>query len=194
MEFLRERKEIVKIAKKIYRKGLVTEFSGNISLRLNGNLILITPKSKEYEKIEKSDLVLIDLNGYVIEGKKEPSSEKKLHIEIYKNREDVNAIIHTHSICACVLAALEIPLPIILDEQTALIGGEIKVSKYAPSGSEELALEAVNALGKNKACIISKHGAVAVGGSINEAYFICNLIERLSTIYLLMKIINKRTH
>lgn len=191
MQFLKERREIVKIAKKIYRKGLVTELSGNLSLKVDDNLILITPKSKQYEKLEKSDLVLIDLQGNVLEGIKEPSSEKRLHFEIYKNRKDVNAIIHTHSTCACVLAALELSLPVILDEQRELIGGEIKVSKYAPSGSAELAKEVVNALGKNKACIISKHGVVAVGESLKEAFFICNLIERLSKVYIFMKILNK---
>ena len=191
MKWKKERQEIVNFARKIYRKGFVTGISGNLSIRVNDKYLLITPKSKCYEKIKISDIVLIDLNGKIIEGETEPSSEKKLHIEIYKARKDINAIIHTHSTYTCILAAKELSLPVILDEQKDVLGGEIKVAKYAPCGSNELAIEAVNALRDKKGVILAKHGAVAVGKSMHEAFYICELIERLSKIYLYMKLIEK---
>lgn len=191
MEWKKERKEVIRFAKKIYKKGLVTGTSGNLSLRIKGNSFLITPRAKCYEKLQAQDIVLIDLEGNILEGQREPSSEKNLHMEIYRARQDVKAIIHTHSSCACVLAAIELPLPLILDEQREILGGQIEVAKYAPSGSVELAIETIKALGKNKAVILAKHGAVVVGDSLKEAYNICELIERLSKIYLFMKLLGK---
>lgn len=191
MKFKKERKELISFAKKIYKKGLVSGVSGNLSLRVDEKAFLITPASKSYEKLQIEDLVLLDMEGNIIEGQKEPSSEKKLHIEIYKNREDVGAIIHTHSVFTCVLAALEMSLPMILEEQQEILGGEIKVAKYAPAGSETLAKEAIKAIGTNKAVILAKHGLVSVGENMDEAYLVCNLIERLSKIYLYMRLLTK---
>ncbi len=191
MELKNEREKLVRIAKKIYQMGLVTEISGNLSLRVSENQFLITPSGKSYEKLKASEIVLLDMNGNIIEGIKKPSTETKLHIEIYKARQDVNAIIHAHSTYACVLASLEMPLPVILDEQKEVFGGEVKVSKYAPAGSEALALEAVKALGNGKAAILSKHGTVSVGKDLREAYLLCELLERLSKINILTTLMKK---
>ncbi|MCX8034404.1 MAG: class II aldolase/adducin family protein [Thermodesulfovibrio sp.] len=191
MHFKKERKEIVRFAKRIYRKGLVSGISGNLSLRVDEKSFLITPRAKCYEKLQVEDMVLLDLEGNIIDGRKEPSSEKHLHVAIYKARDDVKAIIHTHSSCVCVLAALEISLPIILDEQRESLGGEIEITKYAPSGSIELAEEAVRALSYKKAVILAKHGAVAVGNSLKEAYYVCELLEKLSKVYLFTKLLSK---
>lgn len=181
----------MRYARKIYRKGLVSAISGNLSLRVEENLFLITPKGKCYERLNREDIVLLDLDGKIVEGSKEPSSEKNLHIEVYKNRPDVRAIIHTHSSCACVLAALEMPLPIILDEQREILGGFIEVTKYSPPGSVELAREVLRALNSKKAAILSKHGAVSVGESLKEAYNVCELLERLCKIYLFIKLLKR---
>ncbi len=191
MQWKKEKEELVKFAKKIYKKGFVSGLSGNLSLRVNEKAFLITPKAKYYEKLKNSDLVLVDLDGNIIEGEKEPSSEKKLHLAIYRERKDINAIIHAHSCFACILAALECPLPIILDEQREVLGGEVKVAKYAPSGSDELAHETVRCLGQGKAVILAKHGTVATGKSITEAYYVCELLERLSKIYLFMRLLQR---
>lgn len=189
MRWKKEREEIVRIAKRIYKKGLVTGCSGNISMRLKDNLIAITAKSKSYNRLKASDVVVIDFNENVIEGDKEPSSERKLHIEIYRARNDVNAVIHTHSTFACTMAALNLSLPLILDEQREFLGGQIDVANYAPSGTKELAKEAVKALAHKKAVFLSRHGAVSVGCNIEEAFAVCELLEKLCQIYLFMKLI-----
>ncbi len=190
MKWKKERQELVRVSKKLYRKCLVTGSSGNLSLRVDERCILITPREKCYEKLKLEDIVIIDFEGNTIDGNREPSSEKSLHIEIYKKRQDVNSIIHTHSTSVCVLAALQLPIPLILDEQETFLGGKIEVAKYAPAGSVELAMEAVKALGNNRAVILSKHGAVVVGSSLREAFDMCELLERLSKIYLFIKLLN----
>lgn len=191
MSALESRKGLLKIVKKVAARGLVSGTSGNMSLRVSENQILITPKSKRYEKIKLDDFVLISFDGKVLEGSKTPSSEWQLHREIYRVREDVNAIIHTHSICGCILAALEMPLPVILDEQLEFLGGDIKVAKYAVAGSLELAKNATEALEGRKACILSRHGVVVVGKTLDDAYNVCELVERLSKIYIFMRLLQK---
>lgn len=192
MQWKKEREEILKVAKKIYKKGFVAGGSGNISMRLKEDLIAITAKAKSYDRLKISDIVVIDFNENVIEGDKEPSSEKKLHIEIYKARKDVHAIIHTHSPFACILAALDLCLPLILDEQKDILGGEINIANYAPSGTAELAQEAVKALGDKKAVLLSRHGAVSVGKNLNEANNVCELLEKLCQTYIFMRLIQNR--
>jgi len=191
MEWEKEKKEIVRVAKYLYEKGFVIEKSGNISIRVKDNLVLITPKGTSYEDFTESDIVTIDMAENLIDGNLEPSSEKKLHLEIYKARKDVNAIIHIHSLFACTMAALELNLPIILDEQELVLGGEIKVAKYALPGSEELALNAVKELGNKKAVFLSRHGAVCVGENINEALIVCKILEKVCQTYLLIRMIKQ---
>lgn len=191
MQWEKERKEIVRVAKKIYKKGLVTANSGNLSVRTANETILITPYSKSYERLKFSDIIEINFDGQVIEGSKKPSSEYRLHIEIYRERKDINAVIHTHSTFACALASLNQNLPVILDEQKSVLGGEIKVAKYAVSGTEELAKEAVKALESRKAVFLSRHGAVAVGKNISEADTICELLEKFCQIYVFMRLLQK---
>lgn len=192
MQWKKERREVIRFAKRTYKKQLVTGLSGNLSLRVNEDFIIITPRAKCYEKLSLEDLVILDLNGNIIDGQKEPSSEKNLHLEIYRVREDVRAIIHTHSSYASVFAALQIPIPVILDEQTEILGGTIAVTHYAPSGSLELAKEAAKTLNKSKAILLAKHGAVAVGSSLVEAFHVCELVEKLSKIYLFMKLVQEK--
>lgn len=191
MSWEKEKEEIVRVSKHLYEKGLVSEKSGNLSIRVKDDIVLITPKSNFYEKLEASDIVTINLRGEILEGNREPSSEKKLHIEIYKARGDVNAIIHVHSLFACTMAALELNLPLILDEQEIILGGQIEVAQYAPPGSLELALNAVKALGNKRAVFLSRHGAVSVAENINEAVIVCKILEKLCQTYLLMRMIKK---
>ncbi|MCS7164415.1 MAG: class II aldolase/adducin family protein [Thermodesulfovibrio sp.] len=193
MRWEKERKEIVKFAKKIYQRGLVTASSGNLSIKTKDNTILITPSSKSYDNLKFSDIIEINFDGKIIEGNKKPSSEYRLHIEIYKNREEINAVIHTHSTFTCIMASLNYSLPIILDEQKSALGGEIQVAKYAIPGTEDLAREATKALENKKAVFLSRHGAVAVGKNINEAYAVCELLERFCQIYLFMRLFQSKT-
>ncbi|MCS7215916.1 MAG: class II aldolase/adducin family protein [Thermodesulfovibrio sp.] len=191
MRWEKERNELLKVAKKIYRRGFVTSRSGNLSIRTNNETILITPSSKLYESLQVSDIIEIDFDGKIIQGTRKPSSEYRLHIEIYRKRKDINAVIHIHSTFACIMASLNQTLPIIFDEQKNALGGEIEVAQYAASGTEDLAKETVRALGDKKAVLLSKHGAVAVGKDIYEAYNVCELIEHFCKIYVFIRLLKE---
>jgi ribulose-5-phosphate 4-epimerase/fuculose-1-phosphate aldolase len=114
-----------------------------------------------------------------------------LHIGIYKARKDINAVIHTHSVYASAAAVAGREIPPILDDQVAFLGGEIKLARYAPSGSPELANATVAALGDRNGVLLANHGAVGTGRTMRDAFTACELIEKTAKIYLLAMFMGK---
>jgi L-ribulose-5-phosphate 4-epimerase len=189
MGWLKEKEEVLAAARKILEKGLVTGTSGNVSCRLapegKRSLLAITPSSRDYLTLEPDDIQILDFAARKVEGELNPSVETRLHIGIYKARKDVNAVIHTHSVFASAMAVAGISIPPIIDEQAAFLGGEIKLAKYAPSGTTELVKNAVAALGDRNAMLLANHGAVGVGANLPAALHACELMENTALIYLL---------
>jgi L-ribulose-5-phosphate 4-epimerase len=178
---------VLEAAQKMADTGLVTGTSGNISLRLPGKqqLLAITPSSRHYDTLTVNDIQVVDFRGNKIEGDLRPSIETMLHAGIYKARKDVNAVIHTHSVYASAAAVAGLDIPPIMDDQAAILGGEIKLAGYAPSGSDELAEAVVTALEDRNGVLMANHGAVGVGKSMRDAFTACELIEKTARIYLL---------
>jgi len=190
MKLLKEREEVLKASLEVLRKGLVSGMSGNISMRV-GELIVITPSQRYYEDLRPEDIVVINFDGEPVEEGLIPSIESMMHILIYRERKDVRAVVHTHSLFASVLSVSNLPLPPILDEQTLILGGEIEVVKYSPPGSEELARDVASAIREKNGVILQNHGAVAVGRGMREAIIAAELLERASKIYVLSKLLGR---
>ncbi len=191
--FDRKKKEIIEYGKKIFHSDHVAGTSGNLSCRgENGanTYFLITPSGMQYDALIPDDIVIMDLSGNKIEGKRRPSIEYSMHSNIYKSRNEVNAVIHTHSIYTSALAVARIPLPVIV-EDLCLIGDEIKVAPYARAGSQQLANNVVNTLGKARAVILANHGLVSVGKDLKDAFKVCEMVERVARIFILAKSIGK---
>ncbi len=176
------RKKIVNMGKILVRENLTHGTCGNISSRY-GDKVLITPSNLSYEEMEPEDILLIDMEGNVVEGERNPSVETPLHISIYKSRKDVNAIIHTHSEYALAVSSIAESIPIFLDEIFSYVGGELKVAKYALPGSEELAENVREALGDNDAVLLANHGVIACGKDLDEALEVARNIERICRIF-----------
>ena len=109
----------------------------------------------------------------------------KLHTGVYGAREEINAVIHTHSVFASAVSVVGRDIPAILNDQVAFLGGTIKLAKYAPAGSQELAENAVLALEDRNAVLLANHGAVGIGRTMDDAFTACELIEKTAKIYLL---------
>jgi len=184
-----ERTLVLGTALRLLERGLVVGKAGNVSLRVKQvqgmDLVVITPTSRYYDDLAYSDLPVVDLEGRLIEGNMAPSSETALHLAIYRAREGAGAIVHTHSIHASAMAVSQIGIPAILEEEVALLGGEVKVAAYGPSGTAELAHHAVEAMADRRAVLLSNHGAVGVGRTLREALDAAELIERAAQVYLL---------
>ncbi len=187
-----QRHELTEVTREMYRRGLVGAYSGNSSMRLTGagdeGLLLVTPTHHPYYRLQPEDLVVVDLYGHPVEeGGMQPSSETQLHLEIYRRRDDVGAVVHTHSIYASVAAVVGRDIPPLIDEMLMTIGGPIKVSKYAFPGTQDLAEAAYTALGERNAALLRNHGVVGVGPDIWEALEVCDLVERLAHIFVLAR-------
>ena len=184
-----QRANLTEATREMYRRGLVGAYSGNTSLRLtdagDDSLLLVTPTHHPYYRLEPDELVVVNLDGEpALPAPMPPSSETRLHLEIYRQRPDVQAVAHTHSIYASVAAVIGRDIPPLIDEMLMTIGGPIKVSKYAFPGTPELAEQAYVALGDRNAALLRNHGAVGVGPDIWEALEVCDLVERLAQIFV----------
>jgi L-fuculose-phosphate aldolase len=183
------RKTVLETALKMSEKGLVVGTSGNISLRLSlqdgRHLLAITPTSRHYDTLKTDDIPIIDFDGKNVDGSLAPSIETPLHIGIYRARQDVNAIIHTHSVFASAAAVAGLDIPVILEDQAAILGGEIKLAGYALSGTPEQLTNVLSALADGNAILLANHGAVGTGRTMREAFTACELIEKTAQVYFL---------
>jgi L-fuculose-phosphate aldolase len=184
--FEAERREVLDAARRIEASGLVAGASGNVSRRIitpDGNLIAITASRVPYAHMTLDDVLVVDFDVDAVEGDGVPSSESLLHVESYRARPDVHAVIHTHSMYASAFAVAGRPIPPVLDEQVVTLGGGVEVAAYGASASEELARNAVAALGERAAALLRNHGVVAVGGDLAAAIGAAELVERVARIY-----------
>jgi L-fuculose-phosphate aldolase len=170
--------------------GLVVGTSGNVSAGTPDGNVLVTPSGLDYAVLEPEDVVLVDLDGKILDGPFEPSVETPMHTGIYRSRPETHGIVHTHARYSTTLACLnwEIPpvhymLAVLSDE------GRVPVARYATYGTEELARNASEALGgSHGACLLRNHGTIAVGASVSEAYSRTELLEEMAEIYYRAKL------
>ncbi len=183
------RKILIESGKKMYHSGLTVETWGNISLRdTDTNLIYLTPSGMNYDNIVKDDIVVMNLQGEIVEGKRVPTIEKDMHIGIYNSRSEVNAIIHTHPIYSMVYATQGKDIPLCIDEAAQMLGDTCKCTKYALPGSLELRDEVVKALGTDaNSCLINSHGAVCIGANIDAAFRVSTVLEVTAQILTLVE-------
>jgi L-fuculose-phosphate aldolase len=183
-----EKKAIIEAAQEMAKKGRVVGTAGNVSLRLKDpggrELLAITPSGCRYESLKVDDIVVVDFEGKCVEGELKASIETVMHIEVYKARKKVNAIVHAHPVFCSVVAVAGVDIPPLIDEQVIYIGGEIKIAQYALPGTPELAKNAVSALGPRNAVILANHGALSVGRDMREALTFCELAEEMAKIYV----------
>jgi len=185
LSFLTERLAIINTGKNILSEQLTVGTWGNISCCLTDNLVAITPSGIEYGLLRPEDIVIMQLNGKIIDGLKKPSSETGLHLAIYKQRPDIKALVHTHSPYASVFATLRQDIGPFLEDQVQIIGGTIKVADYALPGSNELNESVLKALGSRYGVILANHGALGGGRHLDEALLACRIIEKSAMTYAL---------
>jgi L-fuculose-phosphate aldolase len=181
---LEAHRHVLAAAKEMLRRGLVEGTAGNISARQQDGTIVITPSSLDYSDMELDDLVVIDKNGEILacQPGRSPSSEKMLHVACYRAFDDVGSVIHTHPVHATMFAVTHQDIPACIDEFAIYVGGGVRCSEYAPSGTAEVGERAVKALEGRGAALIANHGLVAVGPDPRAALHITALVERSARI------------
>jgi L-fuculose-phosphate aldolase len=173
------RKAVVEAGVKILHSHLVVGTWGNISARVKGeDLVAITPSGVDYDTITPEDIVVMDFAGNVVDGEKKPSIEYNMHIEVYKQRHDVNAVVHTHSEYCTAMAIARKPIPPAAEDLVQIVGGEVRVSEYKFPGSKELGYAVVKALEGRNAVLLANHGCLGVARDLTEALKVVMVVEK----------------
>ena len=180
----KEREQVIEYSLKLLSEGLTNGTAGNVSIfNREEGLVAISPTGVNYSELTPEMISIVDLEGKLIEGLK-PSSELEMHMILYRNREDVNAVIHTHPVYTTVLACLRQDLPAI-DYMIAVTGAtKVKCAEYASYGTKKLAENAYKAMGSSLAVILANHGLTTAGKDIANAFNITVQVEYISNLYI----------
>jgi L-fuculose-phosphate aldolase len=164
--------------KQLLAEGYMSGTWGNISLRIDDTFMAITPSGREYETMENDEIVIVNYHDHTYDGDIRPSSEFKLHTEIYKKRKKINAVIHTHQMNASTVAAARREVPPVLDDMAQIIGPSVRCAEYAPSNTDKIVKVTVKALKGRYAALMANHGAVCIGRDMKEAFVVCQVLEK----------------
>ncbi|MCK5587151.1 MAG: class II aldolase/adducin family protein [Candidatus Lokiarchaeota archaeon] len=179
------KREFVEICKLLYERGLARAWGGNVSVRKGKNHIVITPRGTSLLDVSLDNLVVTTLDEEIVsEGI--PSTELPMHSAIYRARPDIEAIVHIHPQFSTVFAILEKPIEL-LTAESRIILGELPIVEYAEPGSKKLAELVASSLKEIKACILTRHGIVAGGSSLKDAFYLAELVETEATLNFFIK-------
>jgi L-fuculose-phosphate aldolase len=171
------RDEVLAAAREMLALGLTSGTAGNVSAR-DGDTVVVTPAGLDYRTMTADDLVVLSLSGEVLAGDRAPSSERALHLAAYRAFPEVGGVVHAHPVHATMFACARTPIPAAVDEFAIYVGGDVPCAAYAPSGTEELATEAVRHLGDRGAVLLASHGLVTVGLSPADALHVALVVEQ----------------
>jgi L-fuculose-phosphate aldolase len=175
------RVRIIEAARRMNASGINQGRSGNVSARVEGGF-LVTPTGVPYESLNMADLVFMRRDGQR-EGTYTPSSEWRLHRDIYERYPEAGAVVHTHSPYATAIACLRKPIPAFHYEIAFVGGNDIRCAEYATFGTQELSDNALAALEGRHACLLANHGVAALGNDVEGAFAMADKAETLARLY-----------
>jgi L-fuculose-phosphate aldolase len=178
------RGDIVEVGKRMYAKGFVAANDGNISVRLSDDAVMITPTGVSKGYMNPEDMIITDMQGQVVDGTKKPSSEIKMHLEVYRNRPDVHAVCHAHPQKATAFAvARKVCQQVALPEVIFSIGS-VALADYATPSTQQLPDSIRDIVKTTDAILLANHGALTVGSDVFDAYYKMETLEHFAGIIL----------
>ncbi|MCL2368010.1 MAG: class II aldolase/adducin family protein [Oscillospiraceae bacterium] len=184
MRFKAERNEIIKAGMNLDRYGLIALSGGNVSMRLPSGEILVTPSGMIYEDMVPEDILLVDIEGHILEGTRRASVDTEALLYIFKHRPDVNAVIHTHQPYATAVGLVADELPCCLTTIANATRGPVKVCPFSSPASIDMGIQTVEYAGDQLAVILRNHGVVALGDSLKAALYACVYLEEGAKTYI----------
>ena len=181
MSYTSQRNEIVAFGRLLYEKGLTSGTGGNLSSLIK-NKLLITPSGLSLGYMEKADLIVLDNNGEKIQGEGTPSSEKLMHLFVYKNRSDIKACCHAHPPYATAFSLTDQKLRSDIHPEAVVTLGEIARTEYAPPGTDAIPRVLENYIKDFDVFILKNHGVLTLGRNMREAYYRMESVEHLAKI------------
>ena len=172
------RLEIWRLHAELPKNNLVAWTSGNISGRdPKTALVVIKPSGVPYDQLTPENMVVVDLDGRVVEGTLKPSSDTFAHVYVYRHRPEVNGVVHTHSTFATAWAAVGQPIPAVLTAICDEFGGPIPVGAYAKIGGDEIGQEIIRSIGSSPAILMKSHGVFTIGKTPEAAVKAAVMVE-----------------
>lgn len=186
------RKEVVETGLAISKSGLVQSTQGNISAadRKQG-LMAITPSGMNYDKLTPEDIVVTDLFGNIVEGDRNPSTELPVHAYIMRERDDINAIVHTHSPFATALSLVDQEVPPVMIQLGEAVGGSVPIAPYTAGGQVRLGELAMEAMQEKNAVLLKNHGVIGVGPTLARALFVAAMVEDTAKVYWIASVMGR---
>ncbi|MCP4021923.1 MAG: L-fuculose-phosphate aldolase [Desulfobacteraceae bacterium] len=183
MKLKNERKRLIVFGKKMVAANLTNGTGGNLSYyNRKRNLIAITPSGVEYEDMRLEDILVLRLDGGIVEGDRKPSSETGFHLALYEKRPDVAAVVHTHSVYATTFACLHREIPPV-HYLVGFCGKKVPLAEYATYGSNELAKNIRDSIKDYNAVLLANHGLVSVGSDLMTAFNVALEVEFVARVY-----------
>lgn len=189
LSYTRERELILTIGQRMFAKDMVASNDGNISIRLSDDKYLITPTGVSKGFMRAEELCVIDGNGAVVEGSSRPSSEYKMHLEVYRRRRDVNACVHAHPRVATAFAVSRTELNKLSLPEVVFSVGSIRLAAYASPSSAELPLRVAEKIMDCDALLLANHGALTVDATPMGAYYKMETLEHFASISLYARLL-----
>lgn len=182
--------EIILIGQRLYSKDLTSGTSGNISARCESNY-LVTASGTSLADLTRDDILLVDENGHAVNSEKKPSSESMLHIEIYKKREDINALVHCHApmLCAFAVAHMDLDMPIMAEN--ILYFGKIPVADYGMPSSKDLVENTSKYFENNDTVLMANHGVICGDSDLRHAFYKLETAETYAKVCLYNRMLGK---
>ncbi|WP_407309102.1 class II aldolase/adducin family protein [Desulfosporosinus sp. SB140] len=188
-QIMNARQKVVEKGVQILETSLTVGTWGNISCRIpSEDCFAITPSGMNYETLKPEDVVIVDFNGKILNGTRKPSIELPLHLAIYHARQDIQAIIHTHSAYATAMATARKGIPGAVEDLVQIVGGDVRVNEYALPGTPQLGINTVKALEGRNAVLLANHGMLGVGKDLDEALRVCQVVEKSAKIILFARL------
>lgn len=187
MLFEKEREEVRIAGTKLDRYGLIALSGGNVSRRMPSGEILVTPSGMIYEEMVSSDVLVVDLEGKIIEGERAASVDTVALLYIFKNMPEINAVIHTHQPFATAVGLVADELPCVVTTLPNATKGPVKVCPFSSAASIDMGIQTVNNAGSTLAVILKSHGVIALGTSLKEALYSCIYLEEAAKTFVYAK-------
>src|SRR3954453_7866606 len=185
------RADIVEVGRRMYARGYTASNDGNISVRLDTSRLLMTPKSVCKGFMTPDMMCITDLEGRKLQGDRDPSSETLMHLEVYRQRPDVQAVVHAHPPTATGFAVAGIPLDRAVLAEVLTTLGSIPIAEYATPSTKELPEAGGKHIKEHEGTLLANHGALTVGADLFAAYYKMETIEHFATISLVARTLGR---
>ena len=181
------KREIIDTALKLKEYKLIALAGGNVSFRTEDGRILVTPSGMYYEGMVEDDILVMDIEGNIVEGSRKPSVDTVALLYIFKQMPEVNAVIHTHQVYATAVGLIENKLPAAVTTLPNVTLGEVNVTDYSSAASLEMGIQAVKHINGKRAVILKHHGVITVGETLKQALYAAVYMEDAAKTYLVAK-------